>query len=117
MRSGYYVADKLPFKGHNLYGLRFGPNDSCYVVYSYGEHWPLWLWVDNHWFGNKSRYSVTTSKHRSHSWPRGVGPEEITWLDIQQIREAARKIVALPKDMPMAGNIFNYLIAEEMKND
>lgn len=40
-----------------------------YVVYSYGEHWPLFVWHDGTWYENSERYSVTTSKHRSASHP------------------------------------------------
>lgn len=40
-----------------------------YVVYSYGEHWPLFVCHDGTWYENSERYSVTTSKHRSASHP------------------------------------------------
>ena len=35
----------------------------CYVVYSYGEHWPLHIWDRGQWYSNADRYSVTTSRH------------------------------------------------------
>lgn len=40
-----------------------------YVVYSYGDHWPLFVCHDGVWYENSDRYSVTTSKHRSQSHP------------------------------------------------
>lgn len=40
-----------------------------YAVYSYGEHWPLFVNHDGTWYENSDRYSVTTSKHRSATHP------------------------------------------------
>ena len=42
-----------------------------YVVYSYGTHFPMWVY-DGHlnlWFGNSDKYSRTTSKHQSQTRP------------------------------------------------
>ena len=52
----------------SVFPLRTG---SLYVVYSYGEHFPMWVY-DGHlnlWFGNSDRYSVTTSKHQTQTRP------------------------------------------------
>ncbi len=71
-----YVQRLHPFEGSNLYGTFFCTNpsstalgDSGYVVYSYGQHWPLFINVCDQWFENKDRHSVTTSKHRSQTHP------------------------------------------------
>lgn len=40
-----------------------------YVVYSYGSHWPLFVWNGSEWFENEDRHSVTTSKHRGYTHP------------------------------------------------
>lgn len=60
-----------PFKTANgqLYGEWTTPN--IYVVYSYGEHWPLFVWdaAASRWMENENRYSVTTSKHRTSTHP------------------------------------------------
>lgn len=46
-------------------------NNSRYVVYSYGRHWPLFIYVPhvNTWFENKDKYGPTTSKHRTFTHP------------------------------------------------
>lgn len=42
-----------------------------YVVFSYGEHFPMYVWDSTlgRWFGNRDRYSNTTTKHQSHAHP------------------------------------------------
>ena len=44
---------------------------SLYVVYSYGTHFPMWVYDGRiaQWFGNSDRYSVTTSKHQTQTRP------------------------------------------------
>jgi hypothetical protein len=46
-------------------------NDARYVVYSYDRHWPLFIYEvkTDMWFENGSKYSVTTSKHKTQSHP------------------------------------------------
>lgn len=62
-----YVRQRREFKGSNLFGTRL---DDRYVVYSYGEHWPLFIHVDGVWFENQDKYSCTTSTHRTQIHPR-----------------------------------------------
>lgn len=40
-----------------------------YVVYSYGEHWPLFVYEDGKWYENADKYSRTTSKHHGQLHP------------------------------------------------
>lgn len=61
-----YVQQRKPFRGNNTYGACI---EDRYVVYSYGEHWPLFMYDDGRWFANSDRYSRTTSKHRSQLHP------------------------------------------------
>ena len=61
------VQNLESFQGSNLYGQRGGGD--FYVVYSYGEHWPLFVHKNGTWYENSEKYSVTTSKHRSQSHP------------------------------------------------
>ena len=74
-----HVANKLcrplvqmreDFKGHQLFG-RTEPN-GIYVVYSYGEHWPLFAYKDGTWYENSEKYSGTTSKQRGQTHPFGI---------------------------------------------
>jgi hypothetical protein len=64
-----YVQAKLPFTNSNgqLYAVRHTP--MLYVVYSYGDHWPLFLWDGLEWYVNEDRCSVTTSRHHSYAHP------------------------------------------------
>lgn len=47
------------------------PCDKLYVVYSYGYHFPMYVYDREHgkWVGNKDKYSRTTSKHQSQARP------------------------------------------------
>lgn len=64
------VSNRLAFQANNIFG-EWDHTVAVYTVYSYGYHWPLWVYVrsQDQWYGNDSRYSVTTSKHKSQSCP------------------------------------------------
>lgn len=71
-----YVQQKQAFKNSNnqLYAEWLDAPDGSlarYVVYSYGRHWPLFIYVPHvsTWFENKDRCSTTTSKHRTFTHP------------------------------------------------
>lgn len=79
--SSDYVRNGVPFTNSN--GQLFGRWESpyLYAVYSYGPHWPLFVWADGEWFENEDRYSPTTSKHRTQSHPRvETAKVSRTWL-------------------------------------
>ena len=69
-----FVIDREEFKTNNgtLYGVHI---DNKYVVFSYGQHFPLFIYVDGRWFENSDKYSVTTSKHHSYAHPRAETTE------------------------------------------
>jgi len=61
-----YVQQKESFQGNNLYGeWRYGR----YVVTSYGDHFPLFIWEEGTWYENIEKITVTTSKHRTQTHP------------------------------------------------
>jgi hypothetical protein len=64
------VENLRPFEGSNLFA-RWEGNDSeqWYVVYSYGEHFPMYINAQGAWFENEDKYSPTTSKHKSQARP------------------------------------------------
>ena len=76
------VSRRLPFKGSNLWGE--WEND-LYTVYSYGIHFPLWVYdpLVDQWFGNADNYSITTSKHRTQSQPMNV---TVKWYDTETMK-------------------------------
>ena len=65
------VSECREFKGSNTFGV--WENDMCYVVYSYGKHFPMYVYdgISHRWFGNYDKYSQTTSKHMSQCRPTG----------------------------------------------
>jgi len=74
-----WVEEQKDFKGNNTFGKWI--NSDFYVVYSYGEHWILYLYVKeyNVWLGCDEKYHrPTTNKHRTQLHPN----VEITdWVD------------------------------------
>ena len=63
-----YVQAKQAFKAHNLFGEWQGDK---YVVYSYGYHFPMFVWVHGAWHANQDKYSVSTSKQYNQAHPLG----------------------------------------------
>ena len=74
-----YVQKLLPFTGSNLFSKNVG---SLYVVYSYGDHWPLWVYDPAlcQWYGNRDKQSPATSRHQVLTCPES-DPEAIIWMD------------------------------------
>lgn len=65
-----YVQAALPFTAANIYATHH-PVTCLYVVYSYGYHFPLFIYDHNSdtWLENSDGYSATTSRHRSKAHP------------------------------------------------
>lgn len=68
-----YVQNGINFTNHNkqLFGRweTYRTDEPRFAVYSYGEHWPLFVWYDGQWYGNEDKYSRTTTKHQSQTHP------------------------------------------------
>lgn len=76
------VMRKVEFTGNNVYGRWLTDDDtrhSWYVVYSYGTHFPMYIFDETMgvWAGNKDKYSPTTSRHQSACCPPNIG----YWFD------------------------------------
>jgi len=73
-----------PFKASNMFGEWFncgvGKN---YVVYSYGYHFPMYVWdsVACMWIGNKDKCSLSTSRQQSQTRPDHVDK----WVDTNEL--------------------------------
>lgn len=78
-----FVNDCISFRGNNLYGeiLRVG----LYVVYSFGNHFPLYAKIKGKWYRNKEKYSRTTSKHVTQACPCGV--KRITGVSLEKLQD------------------------------
>jgi hypothetical protein len=64
-----YVQNRIDFRASNTYGETVGEG---YIVYSYGRHWPMFIKLGNHWYENKDKYSVTTSKQHGQLHPHAL---------------------------------------------
>jgi hypothetical protein len=64
-----YVQARLPFRNHNNQLFARWETPLLYVVYSYGDHWPLFIWDGFDWYENEDKVSPTTTKHRSQTHP------------------------------------------------
>jgi len=62
-----YVKGCWAFQGSNVFGR--WESRACYVVYSYGEHFPMYAKIRGAWYANKDKYSVSTSRHQSQYRP------------------------------------------------
>lgn len=80
-KASKYIRQKDVFKGNNLFSEQV---KNGYVVYSYGYHFPLYVYsgIDQKWYKNIAKYSKSTSKHSSQADPEEVCEE----LNLQQIK-------------------------------
>jgi len=55
-----------------------------YVVYSYGEHYPMYVYdsIARQWFGNADWTTPTTERHKTHARPDG----DIRWASTDYLR-------------------------------
>ena len=93
-----YVQQRKPFQGNSTYGTY---KEDRYVVYSYGEHWPLFVYDDGRWFANSDRYSHSTTKHRTQLHPL----TDCTPLPLQKMCDLA--------DYGFLGTLTRRLVGEE----
>lgn len=82
-----YVQSLKPFKNSNGQLYADWIDSERYVVYSYGSHWPLFVYhiSRNTWFENSDRYGVTTSKHRTFTHPH----TDTVLLNLESIKKIA----------------------------
>ena len=82
------VQAARPFTANNIFAVNvFHAEVPHYIVYSYGTHWPLFIYVAGKWYENSDRHSVTTSKHRSLCHPH----METTQLGLYKMLDIARR--------------------------
>lgn len=102
--AGLYATAKIAFKCNSMFGewhiiesrteltndnkFITTENQEIYVVYSYGHHWPMYVYdpLAETWYGNKDKFSKTTSIHSSEAKPRDAA---ITWVSLKDIRAIA----------------------------
>ena len=69
------VKSKKEFEAGNVFAVDY-PTTGYYVVFSYGLHWPLFIYdyAKKQWYGNSDKCSATTSRHYSKLNPGNVLP-------------------------------------------
>lgn len=95
-----YMGKREPFsnKGGSIYGQTFytyDENSGCeedkvsFAVFSYGRHFPMYVYdyATQRWYGNKDKYSRTTSKHQTLMRPRIVED----WYDTDTLSAIASR--------------------------
>lgn len=80
-----YVRIREEFTGSNTFSMWYY-QPKMYVVYSYGVHWPLFIYADGKWYENAEKYSPSTSKHHSQLHPL-CETEKRNALDMKLIAE------------------------------
>ena len=83
------VKGKKDFEAENVFAASY-PTTGYYVVFSYGLHWPLFIYDYNkrQWYGNSDKYSVTTSRHYGKLNPGNVLP--LPCEEMKRLVNAAR---------------------------
>jgi hypothetical protein len=78
-----YVEKLEEFDGSNTTGRWVG-DENLYVVYSYGSHFPMYVYdkEQSKWIGNKDKYSRSTTRHQSQLRPSSIA----LWVDIKEIQ-------------------------------
>lgn len=79
-----YVQQRQRFYASNMYATPYG-HTGLYVVYSFGPHFPIWIWVPGHdiWVGNKDKMSRTSTRHQTQTHPLTDVP---VWFDTTAMR-------------------------------
>ena len=70
------VQNRNAFTANNIFAeyittnADLSPLTTCrYVVYSYGKHFPMYIYEGGHWYANIDKYSPSTSRHQSQANP------------------------------------------------
>jgi hypothetical protein len=82
------VMSRSTFTGNSVFAEY---NGDRYVVYSYGHHFPMYIYEQGAWYVNVDKYSVTTSNHQSKTCPFDV---ELVPMDTAAMRRIARSGIA-----------------------
>ena len=85
--AGRSIQSRQDFTNHggSMYGNHQYGATSLYVVYSYGQHFPMAVYEfhTRRWFYNEDKYSSTTSRHQSYV--RSALPETYHRLDTEMM--------------------------------
>lgn len=85
--GGEYVLRLEIFSGSHTFSEE---KNGVYAVYSYGYHFPMYAYINNRWFGNSDKYSVSTSRHQNQFRPN----TKIRYINTDSLK----KLINNPKD-------------------
>lgn len=80
-----FVTKREPFKASNAWGEWV---KDMYVVYSYGYHFPMFVWADSEWYENTDKYSRSTTKQQSQLRPHADVRYKLTTQELKQLVSA-----------------------------
>ena len=82
-----YVERRVPFHTSNKQLFGYWTPSGVYAVFSYGQHWPLFVYepTTHNWFANEDKYGTTTSKHYSKAHPFNTKPIHLSCAAMQQL--------------------------------
>jgi hypothetical protein len=92
-----YVHHQIPFQGSNLFAEWRTDNHAdtqeqqeqqeWYVVFSYGEHFPIYVYIPatNTWYANNDKYSRSTTRHQSQARPLNT-TAPLHWLSADRMK-------------------------------
>ncbi len=86
-----YVEKLEMFQGSNTFALWYSWEEGAkklYVVYSYGHHFPMYIYDSEQgkWIGNKDKYSRSTTRHQSQLRPSSIG----LWLNTDDMQNIVK---------------------------
>ena len=82
-----YVNKCEIFEGSNTFSeFKVQYDDKLYVVFSYGYHFPMYMYdyQAKTWIGNEDSQSMSTSRHQSQCRPRF---EISSWLSTDEMKD------------------------------
>jgi hypothetical protein len=91
--KAYEYIEKLEeFQGSNMQGRWLGignvraEKDKLYVVYSYGSHFPMYIYdaKEQKWLGNSDKYSRSTTRQQQQARPSG---QIDVWYNTDDMKE------------------------------
>lgn len=98
---GAQVGRRVPFTANNIFAIVVaGEHTDRYIVYSYGEHFPMYIWEGMRdgtmgaWFRNTDKWGVTTSKHQGQAHPHGVDYRDMTPMNTDSMIKIAEHGIA-----------------------
>ena len=77
-----YVTDKVEFNGSNTFARW---DNGLYIVYSFGYHFPMYIFDGFAWFENCDKYSPSTSKQQTQLRPDADKFEMLNTNELKQM--------------------------------